>query len=205
MYQRLFGALLLVFTASRAFALFEEQAGENDWHSEYVGRATDIQLSGQDRLVMSTTSNVLSTHSLTSGNLLWRQILHQSDPLQSFATLSKPAAVVSLSNSSSLLRAWRSDDGTLLWEKRIQPSTQTMVPSLSTVPETTLGAGGGIAVVAGGHVQVPTICQCSLLISQKSAAMHTISIYVRTICTLDARHVPQNLQSMRLKIQMTLS
>ena len=154
MYKCLYGALLLAFAASRAYALFEEQAGENDWHSEYVGRATDIQPSGQDRLVVSTTSNVLATHSLTSGDVLWRQILHPSDQLQSFTLLSKPAAVVSLSNSSSVLRAWRSHDGTLLWEKRLQPSTQTLPVTLSTVPETTLGAGEGIAVVAGGHVQV---------------------------------------------------
>lgn len=154
MYKCLCAALLLAITASRAFALFEEQAGENDWHSEYVGRATDIQPSGQDRLVVSTTSNVLATHSLTGGNVLWRQILHPDDQLQSFTILSKPAAIVSLSNSSSVLRAWRSHDGTLLWERRIQPSTQTMHVSLSTVPEPTLGAGEGIAVVAGGHVQV---------------------------------------------------
>ena len=154
MHIRLCGVVFLACIATGALALFEEQAGENDWHSEYVGRATDIQPSGQDRLVVSTTSNVLATHSLTSGSILWRQILHHSDQLQSFTILSKPAAVVSLSNSSSLLRAWRSDDGTMLWEKRIQPSTQTLQATLSTVPETTLGAGEGIALVAGGHVQV---------------------------------------------------
>ena len=154
MFKCLYGTLLLALAASRAFALFEEQAGENDWHAEYVGRATDIQPSGQDRLVVSTTSNVLATHSLTSGHVLWRQILHPSDQLQSFIILSKPAAVVSLSKSSSMLRAWRSHDGTLLWERQIQPSTQTMHVTLSTVLETTLGAGEGVAVVAGGHVQV---------------------------------------------------
>lgn len=154
MHARLCAVLVLVIAASPAMALFEEQAGENDWHSEYLGRAIDIQPTGKDRLVVSTASNVLATQSATSGTIIWRQILHQTDQLQSLAILSKPAAVVSLSNSSSLLRAWRSSDGALLWEKRIQSSTRTTNVLLSVVPEATLGAGEGIAVVAGGDVQV---------------------------------------------------
>ena len=154
MDARLCAVLVLTIAASSALALYEEQAGENDWHSEYVGRAIDIQATGQDRLVVSTTSNVLAAQSLTSGTILWRQILHHTDQLQSFTILSKPAAVVSLSNSSSLLRAWRSSDGALLWEKRIQPSAQAANVVLSVIPETTFGAGEGIALVAGGDVQV---------------------------------------------------
>ena len=146
--------LLLVFTASQAFGIFEEQAGENDWHAEFVGCASDAQPSGKDNLVLSTTSNVLAKLSLTSGSNVWRQVLHQSDQLQAFTVLSKPAAVVSLSNSSSLLRAWRNDDGALLWEKRIQLSAHALPVTLSIIPETSLGAGESIAVVAAGQIQV---------------------------------------------------
>ena len=181
MHKCLYGALLLAYTASRTLALYEEQAGENDWHSEYVGRTTDIQPSGQDRLVVSTTSNVLATHSVASGDVLWRQVLHPSDQLQSFTVLSKPAAIVSLSNSSSLLRAWRSNDGTLLWEKRIQRSAHTWHVILSTVPETTLGAGEGIAVVAGGHVQVkPSVTAVQ---RQKNQQPHMQQQDMHTLCT----------------------
>ena len=192
MYKCLHGALLLAFTASRTFALYEEQAGENDWHSEYVGRATDIQPSGQDRLVVSTTSNVLATHSVASGDVLWRQVLHPSDQLQSFTLLSKPAAIVSLSNSSSVLRAWRSHDGTLLWEKRIQPSAQTLHVTLSNVPETTLGAGEGIAIVAAGHVQVKPIRYC---ISKTEKCSHACS--GRT-CTRCARCIASDVLAVKL-------
>ena len=144
--------LLLVVTATQTLAIFEEQAGENDWHSESVGRFADAQPTGKDHLIVSTTSNVLAALKLKTGSILWRQVLHSSDQLQSFVVLSKPAAVVSLSNSSSLLRAWRSGDGVLLWEKRIQPSSEPRA-ALSALPETVVGAGEGIVVSSGGRVQ----------------------------------------------------
>ena len=153
--------LLLLFTASVAFGLYEEQAGENDWHSEFVGQATDTLVSGKDRFVVSTTFNVLASLSLDTGKLAWRQVLHESDQLQSFTVISKPAAVISLSSSGSLLRAWRADDGALLWEKYIKAASQdTDVVALAALPEASFGGGESIAVVAQGNIQVCVHCTC---------------------------------------------
>ena len=147
-------ALLFLAAASRVFAIYEEQAGENDWHAEFIGRTTDVQPFKRDHLIASTALNVLASLSLSSGNVVWRQVLHQTDQLQAFTVLSRPAAVVSLSNASSLLRAWRADDGALLWEKRIQPPSQLLPAMLSTIPEASVGAGESIALIIAGHIQV---------------------------------------------------
>ena len=159
---------LLIFTASQAFAIFEEQAGENDWHAEFVGRLTDAQPCGKDNLIISTASNVLAKVSLTSGSIVWRQVLHQSDQLQAFTVLSKPAAVVSLSNSSSLLRSWRLDDGALLWEKHMQPSAHSLSATLSIIPEMSLGAGESIALAAAGRIQVQQLALLEIALTRKN-------------------------------------
>lgn len=155
MHRSLFFELFLLLTASVVLCIYEEQAGENDWHSEFVGQPIDTQLSAKDRFVVSTTSNVLASLSLDSGKIAWRQVLHESDQLQSFAVLSKPAEVISLSNSGTVLRAWRSEDGALLWEQHIEaPSHNTEVAALSAVPEATFGSGENVVLVAGGSIQV---------------------------------------------------
>ena len=88
--------LVLLLTASGVLGIYEEQAGENDWHAELVGQLTDTQVLRKDYVVASTSSNVLATLRLDSGNIAWRQILHASDQLQRFIVLNKPSQVVSL-------------------------------------------------------------------------------------------------------------
>ena len=49
---------------------------------------------------------------------------------------------------------------------------------LSVVPETVLGAGEGIAIVAGGDLQVPQVCghgSCTRMY-QPSTAIHAVSL-----------------------------
>ena len=147
-------SLLVLLTATVAVGLYEEQAGENDWHSEFVGQAINTQVSDKDRLIVSTSSNVLASLSLDTGKIAWRQIFHETDQLQSFTVLSKPAAIISLSSSGSLLRAWRADDGALLWEKYLKAASQNAVTALSSLAEAAFGSGEGIAIVTDGSIEV---------------------------------------------------
>ncbi|DBB10485.1 TPA: hypothetical protein ACH3X3_002026 [Trebouxia sp. C0006] len=147
-------SLLVLLTATVAVGLYEEQAGENDWHSEFVGQAINTQVSDKDRLIVSTSSNVLASLSLDTGKVAWRQFFHETDQLQSFTVLSKPAAIISLSSSGSLLRAWRADDGALLWEKYLEAASQNAVTALSSLAEAAFGSGEGIAIVTDGSIEV---------------------------------------------------
>ena len=153
MHAGVWFGLLLLLTASAVSAIYEEQAGENDWHSEFIGRPLDAQASENARVVVSTALNVLATLSLDTGDIVWRQVFHESDQLQGFTVLSKPAAVISVSSNGTLLRAWRSEDGALLWERYIKAAPQELV-ALTKLPEASFGSGEGIAVAAGGHIQV---------------------------------------------------
>lgn len=154
-------SLLVLLTATAAVGLYEEQAGENDWHSEFVGQAINTQVSDKDRLIVSTSSNVLASLSLNTGKIAWRHIFHETDQLQSFTVLSKPAAVISLSSSGSVLRAWRADDGALLWEKYLEAASQRVrkaaVTALSSLAEVAFGSGEGIAIVTDGSIEVCTL------------------------------------------------
>lgn len=150
-------SLLVLLTATAAVGLYEEQAGENDWHSEFVGQAINTQVSDKDRLIVSTSSNVLASLSLDTGKIAWRQIFHETDQLQSFTVLSKPAAIISLSSSGSVLRAWRADDGALLWEKYLEAASQNAVTALSSLAEAAFGSGEGIAIVTDGSIEVCTL------------------------------------------------
>lgn len=169
--------LFVLLTASAALGLYEEQAGENDWHSEFVGQVIDAQPSTKDRFVVSTTSNVLASLSVDTGAIVWRQVLHNSDQLQRFTVTSKPAAVISLSSSGSILRAWRADDGALLWEKYLNTSSQNTDATVSLIPEATLGSGEGIAVVIEGSIKVRISPQTHLACSYATHSLdgHSLS------------------------------
>lgn len=142
-------------------AIFEEQAGENDWHAEFIGQAFSSHVLTRDRIAVATASNVIAVVSSTTGDIVWRQILHASDQLQHIAVLSKPAAVLSLSSSGTLLRAWQQTDGTLLWEQRLSaqvPSAKSSsaLSALSAIPEAAAGHKVLVTTADGSKVG----CNC---------------------------------------------
>lgn len=143
--------LFLLLAACGVQAIFEEQAGENDWHAEFIGQVFSSHALGRDRTALATTSNVVAVISSTSGDIVWRQILHTTDQLQHIAVLSKPAAVLTLSSAGSILRAWQQSDGALLWEQHMaaQATAQgslSNVSALAVVSESTAGSSQKVAV-----------------------------------------------------------
>ena len=119
-----------------------------------MGQPFQTEVLRKDHVVVATSLNVLAALRLNSGSLSWRQILQESDQLQSFTVLTKPSEVVSLSSSGTVLRAWRSDDGALLWEQQISSGTAAASAAVYTLPEANAGSGEGIAVVAAGTIKV---------------------------------------------------
>lgn len=162
--------LLFLLTASGALAIYEEQAGENDWHSEFVGQPFQTEVLRRDHVVVATSLNVVAALRLNSGSVSWRQILQESDQLQSFTVLTKPSEVVSLSSSGTVLRAWRSDDGALLWEQQLLSGTAAASAAVYTLPEANAGSGEGIAVVAAGTIQVYSGVKGALLWEARSSS-----------------------------------
>ena len=146
--------LLIIQTPSGVLGIYEEQAGENDWHSEFVSQPFETEVLRKDHVVVATSLNVLAALRLNSGSVSWRQILQESDQLQSFTVLTKPSVVISLSSSGTVLRAWRSDDGALLWEQQLLSATAAANAAVYTLPEANAGSGEGIAVVAAGTIWV---------------------------------------------------
>ena len=145
----LLSGLLLLLAACNVQAIFEEQAGENDWHAEFIGQPTATYVLSRDRVAIATASNVIAVLSSSTGDIVWRQVLHSSDQLQHIAILSKPAAVLSLSSSGTVLRAWQQSDGSLLWEQQLLPrSPSAKLSALSVVSEAKAGSGQKVIVTS---------------------------------------------------------
>lgn len=164
----LWGSLVLLLAACNVHAIYEEQAGENDWHAEFIGQAAFTQVVGKDRVAVATKSNVIALLSSLTGDIIWRQVLHTSDQLQEITVLSKPAAVLSLSSSGMLLRAWQVSDGALLWEQRLTGSIASATPAvLSVIPEVGSGIGQRILVSSSEGTQVRLHTSCTTILSKQ--------------------------------------
>ena len=192
--------LLLLLAACDVNAIFEEQAGENDWHAEFIGQVTATHVLGRDKIAVATASNVIAVLSSTTGDIVWRQVLHSSDQLQHIAVLSKPAAVLSLSSSGTVLRAWQQIDGSLLWEQYLPaqaPSAKLSV--LSVIPEATVGSGQKVIVttaigskvchyLAVSSSTLPADCTCHLSANMTAwlAVKQQVSHYSSALFVLTA-------------------
>ena len=88
-----------------AQGLFEEQAGQNDWHLPMVGRIStaNFALRGRTRLFVASDEAVVACLDARNGALLWRQVLPPQDVVQQMDILQKPAAVVTWSRGSRYL------------------------------------------------------------------------------------------------------
>ena len=88
-----------------AQGLFEEQAGQQDWHLPMIGRVSlaRFALRGRTRVFVASDEAVVACLDARSGSLLWRQVLPEAEVVQQMAILQKPAAIVTLSTGSRYL------------------------------------------------------------------------------------------------------
>jgi outer membrane protein assembly factor BamB len=143
----LFSALL--FSAS---ALFLDEAGVTDWSRSGLGAFKDATFQAR-RLYVTTELGVLAALSTRSGQIAWRRVYADGASIEQM-TVGKET-VATLSGDGRLLHAWKSADGSLLWDAAVgsDGSDEASASALVHVH----GAKGqlqGFAVLARGQVEM---------------------------------------------------
>ena len=83
-----------------ALGMFEEQAGQYDWHLTQIGKVTAAKFAfrARSRVFVSTDAAVVAALDLRDGKVLWRQVFAEEDTIDQLALLPRPAAVATLSS-----------------------------------------------------------------------------------------------------------
>ncbi|KAK9816030.1 hypothetical protein WJX74_010737, partial [Apatococcus lobatus] len=153
-------------------AIFEDQAGQNDWYQQHIGGVSfaEFAFRSRERVFLATEANVVSSLDLRDGSIAWRQVLVESDTVKALALLPKPPAVATLSASGpseEYLRLWQAHDGGLLWERLVEglhseqtsataaaAAAVTAKPALLVLPDVTGDGASELAVFAQRQLQV---------------------------------------------------
>ncbi|CAH8507845.1 unnamed protein product [Dicrocoelium dendriticum] len=109
------------FLVGLACAIYEDQIGILDWNQRFLGKISFVQYdftSGLSNYFLGSRQNVIASLSRKNGSIAWRQVLESAETLNHFVLCSN--VVFSVSSRHSLLRAWDSDLGFLLWEKAFE-------------------------------------------------------------------------------------
>ncbi|MQM09085.1 hypothetical protein Taro_041947 [Colocasia esculenta] len=143
--------IALVLCSSLSDALYEDQVGVADWHQQYIGKVKHAvfhtQKAGRKRVVVATEENVIASLDLRRGELFWRHVLGDNDPVDQI-DIALGKYVITLS-SGSILRAWNLPDGQMVWESVLQVSATSK--SLLYVPASIgMEKDNLIVVYAGG-------------------------------------------------------
>ena len=112
--------LLLAACLASTAALYADQAGEQDWHRENIGRVTHAA-SKQKALFALTEAgdrSLVASLGARTGTLNWRTALPPNEKGHAIALTDK--AVITLSGEGKC-RAWAQAGGALLWEQPALP------------------------------------------------------------------------------------
>ena len=113
-------ALLVAALVATAEALYADQAGEQDWHRENIGRVTHAASKQKALFVLTEAGDrsLVASLGARTGNLNWRTALPPNEKGHAVALTDK--AVVTLSGEGKC-RAWAQAGGALLWEQPALP------------------------------------------------------------------------------------
>ncbi|KAF9087540.1 hypothetical protein BGX29_000790 [Mortierella sp. GBA35] len=93
--------ILLALIATTTLALDESQAGVIDWHHRWIGAphmsASARTTRGSNTVYVATDKNVVASIKAKSGELLWRQVLREDEPVHNIRAVA--GHVVSLTGS----------------------------------------------------------------------------------------------------------
>jgi hypothetical protein len=112
--------LLVAALVAAAGALYADQAGEQDWHRENIGRVSHA-VSKQKALFVLTEAgdrSLVASLGARTGTLNWRTALPPNEKGHAVALTDK--AVITLSGEGKC-RAWAQAGGALLWEQPALP------------------------------------------------------------------------------------
>ncbi len=113
-------ALLVATCLATTAALYADQAGEQDWHRENIGRVTHAASKQKALFVLTEAGDrsLVASLGARTGNLNWRTALPPNEKGHAVALTDK--AVVTLSGEGKC-RAWAQNGGALLWEQPALP------------------------------------------------------------------------------------
>ena len=113
-------ALLVAACLATTAALYADQAGEQDWHRENIGRVTHAASKQKALFVLTEAGDrsLVASLGARTGNLNWRTALPPNEKGHAIALTDK--AVVTLSGEGKC-RAWAQAGGALLWEQPALP------------------------------------------------------------------------------------
>lgn len=143
-------ALLLAACVGPSQAIYADQAGQNDWLQQHVGRVSLAAFAAKPRarLFVASRAGAVAALSLKDGSLLWRRVLAEDD--EAVALQASGTRVLTLSSGGSQLTAWDAGSGAAMWGATVASSSELAGPDAAAL---TVAADGkrsvAVAVAAG--------------------------------------------------------
>ncbi|KAI5748977.1 hypothetical protein M8J76_003773 [Diaphorina citri] len=110
--------LLCIVCITQTHSLYEDQVGKFDWKQSYLGKIKFSHIDSRSnvkRIYVASEENAVAALSLSSGTVLWRQVLEKGIP-GSVVFFQFGANSIVTVTSNNLVRVWNSNDGLLLAE-----------------------------------------------------------------------------------------
>jgi ER membrane protein complex subunit 1 len=108
-------ALCLLLVAAVCSAMFEDEAGANDWHKQQLGTITALHAVGSG-LVVASDAAVIASLNPENGNLTWRHVLDETHAVRTTLPVGS-SGLLTITGADAIARYWHSDSGALLWDK----------------------------------------------------------------------------------------
>lgn len=75
--------MVCALSASGVAAIHEDQLGRHDWYRQYLGRYRAAEFAKKSaRVAVASEQNALAALNLRTGDVEWRQIFGEADPLR---------------------------------------------------------------------------------------------------------------------------
>ncbi|KAF9105031.1 hypothetical protein BGX27_009845 [Mortierella sp. AM989] len=147
-------AIVLAFLAINVVALDESQAGVIDWHHKWIGTpfvATAPRTTrGSNFVYVATDKNVVASIKAKTGEIAWRQVLRDDEPVHSLRTIS--GNILTLSGSFEFhARLLEAKTGQVLWD--FSPAGEGATPEFGQAVTTTSEDSNLIILNQGAHVR----------------------------------------------------
>ncbi|KAI8606156.1 hypothetical protein EDD21DRAFT_315482 [Dissophora ornata] len=122
-------AVVLAYVATTVMALDEAQAGIMDWHHKWIGTphmsAAPRTVRGSNTIYVATDKNVVAAIRAKSGELVWRQVLREDEPVHDLRAIS--GNLLTLTGSKEFhSRLLDAKTGQVLWD--FSPAGEGIVP-----------------------------------------------------------------------------
>jgi ER membrane protein complex subunit 1 len=107
-------ALCLLLVAAACSAMFEDEAGANDWHKQQLGTITALHAVGRG-LIVASDAAVIASLNPENGTLTWRHVLDETHTVRTTLPVGS-SGVLTITGADAIARYWRADTGALLWD-----------------------------------------------------------------------------------------